>query len=109
MPPSVTRLLMSMKGGHVKTTVLTALMLTALIGTGWAKAAQSGTSAPCPQRHLTRKQAARLIYTANTPEEHLELAQYFRQQAHRKRNEAQYYLEVVATYGLHPPRVDSYR
>ena len=81
----------------------------ALIGTGAAQVSQSSTTASVSAKHLTRKQAARLINTANTPEEHRELAEYFRQEAQRQRNKEQYYMEVVATYRLHPPRVDSYR
>lgn len=93
----------------MKTTVFTALIMIALLGTGPAQVSQSSPAASVPARHLTRKQAAQLINTANTPEEHRELAQYFRQEAQRKRNKEHYYMEVVATYRLHPPRVDSYR
>jgi len=97
----------------MKTTVLTALIMIALIGTGAAQVPQSSTTALVSVKQLTRnvsrKQAAQLINTANTPEEHRELAQYFRQEAQRKRDKEQYYLEIVATYRLHPPRVDVYR
>jgi len=93
----------------MKTTIFTALIMIALIGPGAAQVSQTSPAAAAPARHLTRKQAANLINTANTPEEHRELAQYFRQEAQRKRNKEQYYMEVVATYRLHPPRVDSYR
>lgn len=50
-----------------------------------------------------------MVDTACTPEEHRELAQYFRQEAQQKRKKEQYYREVAATYRLHPPRVDAYR
>jgi len=93
----------------MKTTVIIVLIMIALIGTGVAQASDSNSSVPLPAKHLTRKQAAQLINTANTPEEHSELAQYFRQEAHQKRNKEQYYMEIVATYRLHPPRVDMYR
>jgi len=93
----------------MKTTIFTALIMIALFGTGAAQVSQSNPTAPLPAKHLTRKQAAHLVNTANTPEEHRELAQYFRQEAERRRNKEQYYMEVVATYRLHPPRVDSYR
>jgi hypothetical protein len=98
-----------MKGGHMKTTIFIGLILVASIGTGAAQISQSGQATSVPTKHLTRKQADRLINTANTPEEHEQLAQYFRQEAERKRDKEQYYLEVVSTYRLHPPRVDSYR
>lgn len=93
----------------MKTTVLAALIMVVLIGAGMAEAFESNSGASLPAKHLTRKQAAQLINTANTPEDHSELAQYFRQEAQRKRNKEQYYMEVVATYRLHPPRVDMYR
>ena len=108
-PGSVIRLSMSVKGGHMKTIVFIVLTMIALIGTGAAQVSQSSTTASVSAKHLTRKQAARLINTANTPEEHRELAEYFRQEAQRQRNKEQYYMEVVATYRLHPPRLDSYR
>ena len=93
----------------MKTTIFTALILIALIGPGAAQISQTSSAAPATVKHLTRKQAANLVNTANTPEQHLELAQYFRQEAQRKRNKEQCYMEVVATYRFHPPRVDSYR
>jgi hypothetical protein len=93
----------------MKTTGLAALIMVALIGTGVAQASDSNSSVPLPAKHLTQKLAAQLINTANTPEDHSELAQYFHHEAQRKRNKEQYYMEVVATYRLHPPRVDMYR
>lgn len=88
----------------MQTTVLTALIVIALIGIGEAQVSQSG-----PARHLTHKQAIQLVNTACTAEEHAALAQYFRQEAQRKRDKQQYYMEVAATYGLHAPRVDMYK
>jgi hypothetical protein len=93
----------------MKITLFRALIMIALIGTGAAQASQSSPAASLPAKHLTRKQATQLINTANTPEEHRALAQFFRQEAQRKRDKEQYFMEVVATYRLHPPRVDSYR
>jgi len=90
----------------MKALIAAPLILLALIGIGAAEVSQS---APTSTTKLTRKQAAQLINTANTPEEHRELAQYFRQEAQRKKNKEQYYREVAATYRLHPPRVDAYR
>jgi hypothetical protein len=90
----------------MKPTIFTALILVGSMGTGTA---QLSFTAPVPTKQLSRKQAAHLINTANTPEQHLALAQYFRQEAQRKRDKEQYYLEVVSTYRQHPPRVDSYR
>src|SRR5271169_1376645 len=93
----------------MKTTVFAAWVMVALIGTGAAQGSESNSSAPLPAKHLTQKQALQLINTANTPEDHSALAQYFHQEAQRKRNKEQYYMEIVATYRLHPPRVDMYR
>jgi hypothetical protein len=93
----------------MKTTIITALMMIELVGAGAAQVSQSSPAAPVSAKHLTRRQAERLIDTANTPEQHRQLAEYFRQEAQRKRDKEQYYLEVVSTYRLHPPRVDSYR
>ncbi len=93
----------------MKTTIFTALILVVSIGTAGAQVSESSFTASVPTKQLSRRQAARLINTANTPEQHLALAQYFRQQAQQKRDKEQYYLEVVSTYRLHPPRVDSYR
>jgi len=90
----------------MKSIVRVALILLALVGMGAAEASQS---APASTKKLSRRQAANLINTACTSEEHRELAQYFRQEAQRKRKKEQYYREVAATYRLHPPRVDAYR
>ena len=91
----------------MKTTALATLVLIALLGPCAAQASQSSTAVAA--RHLTHKQAMQLLYTANTAEDHRALAQYFRQEAQRKRDKEQYYWEVASTYRLHPPRVDTYR
>jgi hypothetical protein len=91
----------------MKTIELLGLIVIVLMGTGLAQASQSSPTPPA--QHLTRKQAAQLINTANTPEQHRQLAQYFRQEAQRKRDKEQYYMEVISTYRRHPPRVDSFR
>jgi hypothetical protein len=93
----------------MKTAVFAALILVGSIGTAGAQVSEASFTASAPTKQLSRKQAAHLIDTANTPEQHLALAQYFRQQAQQKRDKEQYYLEVVNTYRLHPPRVDCYR
>ena len=93
----------------MKTTVLTALIVIALIGIGAAQVSQSSLAETVPARHLTHKQAIHLVNTACTAEEHRALAQYFRQEAQRKRDKQQYYMEVAATYRLHAPRVDMYK
>ena len=76
---------------------------------GAAQVSQSSPAATVPTRHLSHKQAAHLIYTASTPEDHRALAQYFRQEAQRKRDKEQYFMGTATTYRLHPPRVDMYR
>jgi hypothetical protein len=95
----------------MKITLFTAFTLIALMETGAAQPSQASATAPAPTpaKHLTRRQAEHLVNTANTTEEHRALAQYFRQEAQRKRDQEQYFMEVVATYRQRPPRVDSYR
>jgi hypothetical protein len=93
----------------MKIGILAASIFIAMIGTGAAQLSQANEAAAVPTSHLTRKQAERLINTANSPEAHHALAEFFHHEAEEKRNKEQYYLEVVSTYRLHPPRVDSYR
>jgi hypothetical protein len=93
----------------MKTIVLAPLILIVLIGTGAAQLSQTSTAGAASAQHLTQEQAARLVNTARTPEDHRELSRYFRQEAEQKRKKEQYYTEVAATYRLHPPRVDAYR
>jgi hypothetical protein len=93
----------------MKTTLLTALTMTVLIGASSAQAPQSSPAAPVPAQQLTQTQAAHLIGAASTPGDHRELAQYFRREAEQKRQKVRYYSEVAATYRVHPPRVDAYR
>lgn len=75
----------------------------------WTMTAAAEQAAPASARHLAHKQAVQLINNASTPEDHRELAQYFRQEAQRKRQKEQSYRETATTYRLHPPRVDLYR
>jgi hypothetical protein len=93
----------------MKTTLLSALTMTVLIGANSAQAPQSSPAAPVPAQQLTQTQAAHLIGAASTPGDHRELAQYFRREAEQKRPKVRYYSEVAATYRVHPPRVDAYR
>ena len=93
----------------MKTTVLTTLIVIVLIATSAAQVSQSSVVASVPALHLTHQQVAQLINTASTPEDHRALAQYFRQEAQRKREKDQYYMEMASIYRMHPPRVDMYR
>ncbi len=93
----------------MKIGILAASIFIAMIGTGAAQLSQANEAAAVPTSHLTRKQAERLINTANSPEAHHALAEFFHHEAEEKRDKEQYYLEVVGTYLRHPPRVDSYR
>ena len=87
--------------------VLATLTMIALLGTGAAQASLSSPAAPVPARQLTHKQAMYLLNNASTPDDHRKLAQYFRQEAQRKRAKEEYYRETAATYRLHPLRVDA--
>jgi hypothetical protein len=52
--------------------------------------------------HLSHKQVKHLIATASTPQDHLVLAEYFRWEAGKMKEEEQYHLEMAAIYRLHP-------
>lgn len=84
-------------------TVVTTLIMTAVLSTGSAPVTKAG-----PAQHLTHNQVV-MINNARTPDDHRAVAQYFHQEARRKRDKEQYYLEMSATYRLHPLRVDAYR
>ena len=100
---------MSLIGVDMKKTVLSALILIALTGTGAAMVSKSSPAATNPTVHLTREQMAHLLNVPNTPEGHHELAKYFRQEAQHSRDKEQQYRGMAETYRLHPPRVDAYR
>ncbi len=87
------------------TTILPTLIVMAVLATHPTPVSKSN---PDPAQYLTHDQVAQ-IYKASTPDDHRALAQYFRQEARRKREKEQYYLETSATYRRHPPRVDAYR
>lgn len=88
------------------TTVVTTLILSAMLGTGVVHPSQLSAAASDPARHLTHKQV-QMINAASTPDDHHKLAQYFRQEAGRQREKEQYNMEMEATYRLHPLRVDA--
>jgi hypothetical protein len=88
------------------TAVLATLIMMAVLGPSPAPISKSSSAAQSQERHLTRQQAVQ-ISKARTPEDHRELAQYFRQEAQRKRDKEQYYLEMSATYRRHPLRIDA--
>ena len=58
---------------------------------------------------LTRRQAARLMYMASSSEDHHRLAEYFRREAGRERDNEQHYLNAAASYQFRAPRSESYR
>ena len=89
----------------MKTVLISLLVVTAMISTGVALVEPQSSAAG----HLSRKQANRLINTAKTPHDHLDLAHYFRQEAQRNRDKQARDMENVWNYRLHPPRVDMYR
>lgn len=83
------------KGEHMKTVTLTTLMALALIGIGTAVGEQSAASLSVPAHHLSSKQVRLLTENARTAQDHREIAQYFRQEAQRKREKEQYHLETA--------------
>jgi hypothetical protein len=86
--------------------VLTTLIMMAVLGTRSAPVSKSGPATPAPEQYLTHYQVV-LINNAHTADDHRELSQYFRQEAQRKRQKEQYYLETSATYRRHPLRIDA--
>jgi hypothetical protein len=89
----------------MKTAFISLLVVTAMISTGVAPVEPQSSATG----HLSHKQANRLINTARTPQDHLELARYFRQEAQRNRDKQARDLENIWNYRLHLPRVDMYR
>lgn len=55
---------------------------------------------------LTRKQAQALEATANTPDDHLKLANYYREQARKLDEKVRYNEEMAAMYRQHPFPLD---
>jgi hypothetical protein len=88
----------------MKTALISLLVATAMISTGAALVEPESSSS-----QLSHKQANELLQTASTPEAHLQLARYFRQEAQKNRDKEARDLETARTYRLHPPRVDMYR
>jgi len=93
------------KGGLIKTAFISRLVVTAIVSSGVALVEPQSSAAS----HLSHKQANRLINTARTSQDHLELARYFRHEAQRNRDKQAHYLETAWNYRLHRPRVDMYR
>jgi len=89
--------------------LLKALIAIALIATGSVLVSQYSASTSSSAVQLTQKQVAKLVNTATTAEDHRELAQYYRKEAQRKRQEEKRYEDIAAAYRLHPPRVDTAR
>jgi len=87
----------------VTATVVTTLIMMAVLGTRSAPVSKSG---PVATQYLTQTQMVQ-ISNADSPDDHRELARYFNQEAQRKRDKEQYYLEMSATYRRHPLRVDA--
>jgi hypothetical protein len=88
----------------MKTALISLVRVTAMISTGAALVEPQNSG-----KHLSHKQANHLINTARTPEDHLGLATYSRQEAQRNRDKEAHDLEYAGIYRLHRPRVDMYR
>ena len=77
--------------------VASAAFLVALaLGVSGSSMRAADTAAP-----LTKQQVKELIKTAKTPEEHMELAQYYRYEADKFKSEAQEHKEMSAEYIHH--------
>jgi hypothetical protein len=89
----------------MKTAFISLLVVTAMVSSGVALVEPQSSATG----HLSHNQANRLINAARTPQDHLDLAHYFRHEAQTNRDKQAHYLETAWNYRLHPPRVDMYR
>jgi hypothetical protein len=78
----------------------------ALFGSGAAYVIRSTPHPPVSASQLAREQAPQPVTTAETPEGHRQWAEFYSQEAERKRKQEQYYGDVANAYRRHPPRVD---
>jgi len=90
----------------VKTALISILIVVAMIATGMAQVEPQGPI-PIKVSHLSHKQVKRLLATASTPQDHLVLAEYFRWEAGKMKEEGQYHLEMAEIYRVHPLPFDS--
>lgn len=91
----------------MKASLLTTLVIFVLLGIGTAVGEQSASTASFPAHHLSSKQVKHLMQAARTAQDYRELAQYFRQEAQRMRDQEQYHMEMAALYRVHPLPYDS--
>ena len=85
----------------MKTALISLLVVVVMIATGLAQVEPQSTT-PVTISHLSHKQIKHLIVTASTPQDHLLLAEYFRWEAGKLKEEERYHLEMAAIYRLHP-------
>ena len=85
----------------MKTALISLLVVVAMIATGLAQV-EPQNATPIAVSHLSHKQVKHMITTASTPQDHLVLAEYFRWEAGKMKEEEQYHLEMAAIYRLHP-------
>jgi hypothetical protein len=83
---------------RIARSVASAAFLVALaVGASSSSMRAADTAAP-----LTKQQVKELIKTANTPEEHMKLGQYYRYEADKFKSEAQEHKEMSAEYAGRP-------
>jgi predicted tellurium resistance membrane protein TerC len=97
------------KEGHMKTEMSAILVRIAMCASGAAQVSASSPATNAFTHYLSSREANRLLSTAATPEEHRQLAEFFRREAQRHRQKEQQYLDMEANCRVHPPRVDAYR
>jgi hypothetical protein len=93
----------------MKTGMFAILVGMAICASGAAQVSASSPAANASKHYLSSREANRLLSTATTPEEHLQLAEFFRREAQWHRQKEQQYVDMEANYRVHPPRVDAYR
>ena len=93
----------------MKTEMFAILVGIAMCASGAAQVSAASPAANGSKHYLSSREANRLLSTATTPEEHRQLAEFFRREAQRHRQKEQQNLDMEANYRVHPLRVDAYR
>ena len=86
----------------MKTGMFAILVGIAMCASGEAQVFASSPAANASKHYLSSREANRLLSTATTPEEHLQLAEFFRREAQWHRQKEQQYLDIEANYRVHP-------
>lgn len=89
-----------MKSKSIRVAVLAVLFL----ATSVMSVAAQDHAMNMKEHQLTKKEVKALIVSAKTPEDHMKLAAYFRDEAQRMKESAKYHDEMAELYKLNPPQ-----